>query len=370
MQKTSRPRRIHPGWYAGTFVVVLAVVAQVLYSTGMYGAWRDGRSVDRACGGNLAQGGLEGALGSSHSHAEDLGSGDGALGDCLVKGSSGPHSALQMTLRWSADAVSTAETRARFGDLRNGYRGAVAPLGAGWPGVVRNDGTPSVLVSLDCADDPAKSLVVTGTLTGPPPGAQSDPAVLTGLGRVTAETALDAAGRHGCRTSGGQRLTRVTAPPYGTGRLPSEPLGRAAGSCSPLRSLASAAAHDGVPEAVEFPTDARAPQVNCYLATRAGAKAGYGLYAFYGTSAKAFREKGGAPALKLPDEPQDFASATAACPGSSEPATFLVTRLYDTDTRTYPVAHYSPDFANAALKAFADSETKRRGCDTVRPGRS
>ncbi|MEV5947249.1 hypothetical protein [Streptomyces sp. NPDC051993] len=60
------------------------------------------------------------------------------------------------------------------------------------------------------------------------------------------------------------------------------------------------------------------------------------------------------------------ASATATCPRSTERAAFPFARLHtpDSDTDTHPVHRHphSPDFANAALTAFADNETEQRAC--------
>ncbi|MCE0447513.1 hypothetical protein LT493_35305 [Streptomyces tricolor] len=56
MQKKSGLRGVHAGWYAGVAVLVVGLVAAVLYGSGAYDSWRDGRSLDEACDGTLAQG--------------------------------------------------------------------------------------------------------------------------------------------------------------------------------------------------------------------------------------------------------------------------------------------------------------------------
>ncbi|MFE9553150.1 hypothetical protein ACFYMW_20075 [Streptomyces sp. NPDC006692] len=60
------------------------------------------------------------------------------------------------------------------------------------------------------------------------------------------------------------------------------------------------------------------------------------------------------------------ASATAACPWSTERAAFPFARLHTSgsDTDAHPVHRHrhSPDFANAALTAFADHEAEQRAC--------
>ncbi|WP_406508768.1 hypothetical protein [Streptomyces sp. NBC_00212] len=348
--------------------MVLAIVAQVLYSTGIYDSWRDSRSVDRACGGMLAQGELDTALESSELRAKSLELDDGYLAHCLVlRADSGRNGSLEMSLRWSSTKPSALETFPRSFDITNGVRGQAAPLGKGWPGIVRNGEFPGVQIALDCHNDRNKALVAYGSFA-PPGGAPSGSAAdLAGLGRVTAETAQKAAAKYGCQASGGERLTDVTLPPYGPKPDPTKPLDQSQGSCAALRGLAPTATQNGVQQAMEFPADAQAPQVNCYLAT-SSQKPGYGLFAFYGASAKAVRAGGVPSSLKTPDEPRDYAWATAKCPQSTEPADFLITRLTEVNGNgvTYPVPHYSPDFANTALKAFVDNEAKQRGCTDVR----
>jgi hypothetical protein len=48
------------------------------------------------------------------------------------------------------------------------------------------------------------------------------------------------------------------------------------------------------------------------------------------------------------------------------PPVFVLYHLYDRDTDSYPVAHYSASFARSALGAFADQEAEQRGCTDVR----
>ncbi|WP_438294018.1 hypothetical protein [Streptomyces sp. HUAS TT7] len=307
------------------------------------------------------------ALQSSKLRGEQLDSGHGLLTDCMVKrAENGADGALVVSLQWSGATATSTEPRAWYTDLRNGARAQAAPLGQGWPGIIRYRGAPTIMVTLDCQNDRTKALVALGVLMNTPDGAASAAGpVLTGLGRVTAETAQKAAAKYGCRANGGEKLTDVTLPPYGAKTRPAKPLDQSQGSCAALRGLAPQATQSGVPQAMEFPADTQAPQVNCYLAT-SSQKPGYGLFAFYGASAKALRAGGVPSSFKMPDEPKDYAWATAKCPQSTEPAAFLLTRLYDPDTSTHPVPHHSPDFANTALKAFADNEAKQRRCTDVR----
>ncbi|MGW4563135.1 hypothetical protein ACWEN3_12235 [Streptomyces sp. NPDC004561] len=53
-------------------------------------------------------------------------------------------------------------------------------------------------------------------------------------------------------------------------------------------------------------------------------------------------------------------------PRSAQQAVFVLYHLYDRDTDSYPVPHYSASFARSALKAFAEHEAQRRGCTDVR----
>ncbi|MFE9372160.1 hypothetical protein ACFYM2_20665 [Streptomyces sp. NPDC006711] len=370
MQKNPRLRRIHPGWYAGAFVAVLAIAAQVVYSTGLYGSWRDSRSVDRACGGNVARPELATALESSHLRARSLELDDGYLAHCLVlRADSARNGSLEMSLRWSSTGPAPLE--AFPSDITNGFKGAASPLGKGWPGIARSGDGGAVQVALDCRNDRGKALIAHGRFAPPGFAPSRSTAALTGLGQVTAETARKAAEKYGCRTSGGGKLSDVSAPPVGAGSYRAKPLGQSQGSCAALRDLAPTATPSGTPLAVEFPADTRAPQVNCYLAT-ASQKPGYGLFAFYGATAKEFRTSAAARSLKRLEgdlaEDKDSVWATAQCPQSAEPASFLLTRLQEVTASavTYPAPRSSPDFANTALKAFADGEAKQRGCTDVR----
>ncbi|WP_266700844.1 hypothetical protein [Streptomyces sp. NBC_01571] len=362
MQINSRLRRIHAGWYVGAFVLVLGVVAQVLYSTGAYDSWRNGRSLDQACDGTLAQGGLDAALGSSNLRAGSLDSGGDYLAQCSVKTTeSGVRGGtLQIKLRWSSDTPPSG-TLARYDSDTDGVEGQAAPLGNGWPGIVIDQGFPQVVVALDCQNQRSRALVAYGDLH-----ASNNGPALTGLGLVITETAQKAAAQYGCRARTGKQLTQVSAPTLGKS-LTAKPLAQAQGSCAALREPASAAAESGTPSIMEYPADTRAPQVNCYLVTPAK-KPGYGLYAYYGAAAKDFLASEGRN-LKEGYGPthkdNDYAWATAKCPQSTQPAVFVLYHLYDRDTGTYPVRHYSARFAASAVTAFADHEAKQRGCTDV-----
>ncbi|MFH9961574.1 hypothetical protein ACH4PR_09350 [Streptomyces mirabilis] len=362
MQINSRLRRIHAGWYVGAFVLVLGVVAQVLYSTGAYDSWRNGRSLDQACDGTLAQGGLDAALGSSNLRVGSLDSDGDYLAQCSVQTtkSGARGGALQVRLRWSG-ATAPSGSLVRYSQDYEGVRGQAAPLGNGWPGIVRHDDAWQVMVAIDCQNEKSKALVAYGDLY-----ASSGGPALTGLGRVVTESAQKAAAKYGCRARAGKQLTQVSAPTLGKPRTV-KPLAQAQGSCTALREPASTAAESGTPLIMEYPADTQAPQVNCYLVTPAK-KPGYGLYAYYGAVAKDFLASEGRN-LKEGYGPthkdNDYSWATAKCPQSTQPAVFVLYRLYDRDTDTYPVRHYSAQFAASAVKAFADHEAKQRGCTDV-----
>jgi hypothetical protein len=360
MQINSRLRRIHAGWYVGAFVLVLGIAAQVLYSTGAYDSWRNGRTLDRACDGTLAQGGLQAALHSSSLRAGQVDDGDYVTACRVESQESGPQGgSLEVKLRWSTVAPPS-DTLVWYSEDSTGVRGQAAPLGNGWPGVVRHDETWQVMVTLDCQNQKGKALVAYGDLYGSDSGS-----ALTGLGRVTTETAQKAAAAHGCQAEAGKQLTRVSAPGKADTAVP---LSQTRGSCSALRNLAATATDSGTPSALEEPSDARAPQVNCYLVTGAK-KPGYGLYAYYGAAAKDFLTSQGSSLKEgygAAHEDKNYAWATATCPRSTQPAVFVLYLLHDRDTDAYPAGHYSASFAASALKAFADGETKQRGCTDAR----
>ncbi|MFD7611647.1 hypothetical protein [Streptomyces sp. NPDC059828] len=340
-------RRIRARWYALALVLSLGIATWALYATGAYDSWRDGRSLDQACEGTLAQGGLTSAVGTSHLRAEQTD--DSALADCFVKDSSSRNGrAVHITLRWSTSGAPSG-TDAGYQAAGNGVQGQAAPLGNGWPGVIRDDG--KVMVALDCVNQKSKALVAYGELYG-----ASDGNALTGLGQVTTETAQNAAEKYGCEAKAGKQLTGVYADQLGKSGTP-KPLAQAQGSCEALRG--TKAAENGTPQFMEYPTDAHAPQINCYLVTK-DQKPGYGLYAYYGTAAKDFQS-----ATSESDD-KNRALATAKCPQSAQEAVFAIYRLYERDTDTFPVARYSAEYAKSALKTFADHEAQLRGCTDVR----
>ncbi|MFJ6666199.1 hypothetical protein [Streptomyces sp. NPDC091383] len=361
MQTKSGARRVHAGWYAGAFLLVLALVGAVLYGTGAFGSGDEKGALDRACDGSLAQGGLGEALHSSDLRADGEDDG-GYLAACRVRThESGPQgSSLELKLRWST-TKAPSEALTWYNADYDGVREQAAPLGHGWSGVVRYaGGTYQVMAALDCVNQKDKALVAYGDLLG-----ASNGTTLTGLGRVTTETAAKAAEKHGCQVAVGERLTGLSTARLGAPAT-AKPLARAQGSCAALRGTDAAVA--GTPEIMEYPADPDAPQTNCYLVTKAK-KPGYGLYAYYGAAAKDFLasegdqlEKGYGPT----HGDRDYAWATATCPHSAQRSVFVLYHLHDGDTDTYPVPHYSASFARDTLRAFADHEAKQRGCTDVR----
>ena len=353
-------RRKRAGWYVGGCLLALAIIGLVLYSTGTFAQWRDGRSLDRACDSTLAQGGLQAALHSSNLSASNGGDAH-YLTSCHIHNSeAGPQgSALELKLRWSSTAAPS-DTLVWYNADYNGVKAQAAPLGHGWSGIIRYDGNWQIMVALDCVNQKDKALVAYGDLVG-----ASDSTTLTGLGRVTTETARKAAEKYACQVKAGTRLAGVSTARLGKPGT-AKPLRQAQGSCVALRDMA--AAETDTPEVMEYPADVDAPQTNCYLVTQ-DEKPGYGLYAYYGAAARDFLASEG---RNLTDgygpthNDQDYAWATAKCPQSTEHAVFVLYHLYDRDTDTYPVRHYSASFAASALKLFAEHEAKRRGCSDVR----
>ncbi|MEV1022968.1 hypothetical protein [Streptomyces sp. NPDC050264] len=352
------------GWYALALVLSLGIVALVLYSTGTFDQWSDDRSLDQACDGTLSQDGLDAALRSSSLSADSEGDGD-HLAACRVRNAKtgAQAGAVELTLRWSSATPSSGELSWYNKDY-NGVRAQAVPLGNGWSGIARRQGAWQVMVALDCVNEKKKALVAYGDLTG-----TANNATLTGLARVTTETAQNAAEKHGCQVKPGKRLTEVSTSRLGTPDT-ATPLDQAQGSCTALRKLAPTAARNGAPEAMEYPADAHTPQVNCYLATP-DKKPGYGLYAYYGAAAEDFLASEG-DNLKKGYGPthsdKDYSWATAQCPQSTQPAVFVLYHLLDGDTDTYPIAHHSAEFATSALSTFAGHEAQVRGCADVHMG--
>ncbi|MFJ4948714.1 hypothetical protein [Streptomyces sp. NPDC088760] len=142
--------------------------------------------------------------------------------------SPGSGRAVRITLRWSTEDAPSGSLVWYDSDY-HGVRAQAAPLGNGWSGVVRYDGTWQIMVVLDCAHQKDKALVAYGDLYGASGGT-----AVTGLGRVTTETARKAAGKYGCQVKAGEPLTRVSTARLGRPGT-AKPLARAQGSCVALR---------------------------------------------------------------------------------------------------------------------------------------
>ena len=122
MQTKSGSRQVRAGWYAGACLLVLALVGAVLHGSGAFGSGGGEQSLDLACGGSLAQGGLSEALHASDFRAEEEGDGD-YLAACRVRTQeSGPQGSTTVgpvssgtraapTRSWPHWTASTRRTR-------------------------------------------------------------------------------------------------------------------------------------------------------------------------------------------------------------------------------------------------------------------
>ncbi|MGW0699535.1 hypothetical protein ACWD0A_09420 [Streptomyces sp. NPDC002867] len=229
--------------------------------------------------------------------------------------------------------------RGVFDDLRPERTGTLPmALGGGWHGYTNLE---SAAVALDCGNQDA-SVVVSASAPG---------RAVAGLtsAELVAATAVRAAEYWNCEAEAGGPIPDVPAEPEEKSRF------EAKGTCAaiPMRDL------DSIHWIKETPTTDSSLLETCVLGeTGASSVEMFQISAFFGPFAQA----------QYPDyestrdagrSGNDFAWATAKCPGTSARALFTISSA--------PYAHEEvPGFARSALTAFAERSAKQHGCTDLK----
>ncbi|MFJ1753983.1 hypothetical protein [Kitasatospora sp. NPDC088134] len=336
-------------WWVWCGVLLLVVVGASAgwWFGGGYERWQDGRSLRGLCGGAVDTGEVPDVLGGSgRLKGTDRGGSENWLARCTV-GTSDRSGLLSVDIGWGESAAGESLSGLSWTEPARTRGQWVAPLGAGWTGVVTTGRTPpAVVLALPCTGPSAGKHLVVSTrvlLDVPEKDAadpQESPETRAGLGRITVRTAERASARWNCGAVFGARIERV---PGAESRTRAD-AGTEGGSCA------------GVPGPVgEGPADAKAPIENC-TALRADdtRQVSFELTAFQPPFAQGMRTfLGPAAARPGPGTSGELRWATASCP-TGEALYLLRTRAQD---RT-PAAD--------ALAGFARRSAERHGCEAPR----
>ncbi|MFI0975624.1 hypothetical protein ACH4SP_01200 [Streptomyces sp. NPDC021093] len=339
----STAHRIRPARVAIGALALVVLAAGALYFSGTYDRWLTPDPAS-ACAGTLDRPALREVLtGDAAKEIEYTAPvRPGSLTQCVVMGD-GPAAArsVWVDVRWGSKADAQS-----LGGTVGGER--IHPVN-GWPAVVAGS---TATVNLPCLDRKDESLLVDVSLMGVK--TLDKWKVRTELASFSVKSAERAAKQFGCAISPGPEVKDVEKEPRNSDAVP---LAGAQGTCAPLRPLKSAAAQAGATLALEEPAEKNAPLTECTLLTSKH-QLGYELAATFGPYAKAFRNTSTAnPQFQQYFGAQnDYASATARCPGSPERALFTLRHRGKPD----------PAFEAAALKAFATDAAKQHGCTDLR----
>lgn len=351
---------------AAITVCCLAVIAGILYATGIYDRWRDTLSLGDACAGTLADGDdLSSSLGSDNNRASEEGSADGGeLTSCRVVNRDGDNDKLTVDIRWSKDAGRSQAVEVPL-PLPPTGRNPVAPLKHGWPGVISQDGsTARVTLAMRCRNR-SDSLLVDSLLHRAEK--TNTEKARSAFARFTTAAATRAADHYGCDAEGGSRIADV--PSDGLSTHPT-PLAKAKGTCRALRPYAARAAAADVPMALETPTADDAPMEDCFLGpSDQDESPGYRFVALYGPYSTMMRSEPGEESVHSDSgtsQENHRAWATAQCPGSPDRARFIVWGVADSDVFDTPVSKSSTDFEADTVTAFAKESAQRHGCTDLR----
>ncbi|MFC6061530.1 hypothetical protein [Streptomyces ochraceiscleroticus] len=341
----------------------LAIIAGVLYATGVYDRWRDDMSLDDACAGTVARGDLASALGSKEVRASGAGDeGEGALAACQVHDRTSEESRLVLDIRWAGDPGR--DFRLAPHPSSHTGQGAVAPLEHGWPGVA-SQGPNAYQVSLvmECRNRKNDALFVNGNLLRGEHSAGAG--ARAAFARVTTETAARAAKRFGCKAASGTRITHIADPLSDEQRRVSH----AKGTCAALRPYSKEAEAAGLDAVRETAATRNAPVEDCFVGTADDpGTPSYRALALFGPYPRMVRDAGDTTAFGNVGKSgkNHTAWATAKCPGSSDRALFTLGQIASANTSAGK-RHYLPAQTEVdVLTAFAKDSADRHGCTDVR----
>ncbi|KUJ64501.1 hypothetical protein ACZ90_58140 [Streptomyces albus subsp. albus] len=352
---------------AALAVAAAGVAGALVWFTG-----DDGVALDQACAGTIA----------AHEVSGLLGDGDRDV-DSEQRGSFGSRRGNTLSVRCQVQAgggrvavtikgVPRPEREHGRGSLYTERLGGAVlpvPVGHGWSGILetprKDDESKAIAtLSLDCARDRGGLLVTVetslprATADLPDPRTVDDPATRLAIVRAATATAANADRHWDCGAKLGRPVRSVGLP---VAPDEYEPLLDADGTCR------------GVPPAARlsistaWETASGGLREECALGTRGGAPR-FWLEGYYGPYAEEVRAQYARDYDYENVTPDDKPSgrlgqsgywASAECPGTGEPALYMV-EPDSTDRQSRPL---DLAYERTALRAFAEHSAKRHGCE-------
>ncbi|MFJ2188537.1 hypothetical protein ACIOJE_11310 [Kitasatospora sp. NPDC087861] len=327
-------------------VVAAVAVPAVLYFSGAYDRWQDGRSLSGLCHGSVDTAEVKEFLGLDRMRGRNAVAPEG-LASCSLVNPERAGGSLSVRAGWSPQAAGPALTA--LGRMRPNLATTMArPLGRGHPGVLDlEDPAKGVAVlALDCPGRTDGNLVV--TVEGRPrPDTFADAAQRARFARIAARAADGAARVWGCTVPPGQPITDIPADSWST----PVPAGRAVGTCAGIDATTRGTA-----------ADPRAPMEDCFLSADDHDTARYRLGAYYPPFARALPQVAmGAPITGATGGKDGLFWGTASCPGGGT-ALYTVDTVNDGD-RT---AAANPVVEQDALRVFATRSAELHGCTDLK----
>ncbi|WP_064273603.1 hypothetical protein [Streptomyces sp. RTd22] len=363
--KTRVRRRLGIG--SAIAACLLAIAGGTFYFTGSYAKWRDGRSLNEACGGVVPKDEVRTALGSAHVRAESdttryFPSGEeGRITNCYVEDPDNGKT-ITVDLHWASKAERVASAIKH--EFLTTVGGAAVPMGRGWPGTVVSDEGLYGGVELGCRNKKGESLLVSTFAFDDLLDPENPDEGRGAFARVTSGIAKNAAEKYDCDTQSGDAIKKIAPNPL---RNPT-PIAQAEGTCSAVAKLDLK--RRNLESVTEAPADPTSPAEDCYLNNAKGEPV-YRLTALYGSFAKSVRYKSssfelhnslGAGEDSGADAKTHRAYRNARCPEGLDTGLYTLSGLSWSTQSEPSLKEPDPAFERAALKAFAQQSAKRHGC--------
>ncbi|MHB9859920.1 hypothetical protein [Streptomyces sp. YIM S03343] len=315
---------------------VIVAVGGVVYASGAYDSWRDGRALDDACKGLVSAAEARKALGMDRVSGKAIG-----RPGCRVYDPGDTNTELVIMVQRGQDAA--AQIRANPAEILADWEQALVPVGNGWPALV-SSGTrtkPYATAYLPCGKNANDDLVLIMGVANA--NAAADPQKRrNGMAVMITRALKRAAKDQGCALPDTKKVTAATS----TGTFDKlKKSGAATGTCQGVNS----ASYEAQP-------DPAAPIEQCFLATNNGEPT-FRIAAYYGPYTNAPRHN----PYRSPDDYLGTSGSnegkswtTASCPTGSA--------LYTFEPLT---SHAKASISeHQALITFATQSAKRHGCNS------
>jgi hypothetical protein len=321
---------------AMTVAAVIVAAGGVVYASGAYDSWRDGRALDDACKGLVSAAEARETLGMDRVSGKAIG-GPG----CRVYDPGTTNTELVIMMQRGQDAASIRTNSAKI--LTTDREQALVPVSNGWPALVSSGTTakPYATAYLPCGrnadDDIVLSMSVTNANASADPQKRRD-----GMAVMVTRALKQASKDQGCALPG---TKKVTAAPFAGVFDELKKSGAATGTCQGVNS----ASYEAQP-------DPAAPIEQCFLAASNGEPT-FRMAAYYGPYTNAPRRN----PFRSPD---DYVGTDGSNEGKS-----WTTASCPTGTALYtfePLTSHAKAGASErqALSTFAAQSAKRHGCRT------